>query len=310
MARIRTIKPEFWTSEQIVECSPNSRLLFIGLWNFCDDGGVHPASPARAKMQIFPGDPFSKDDVQAMIDELIDAKLIQEYEIDGKAYWRVSGWKHQRIDQPTYRFPQPDGDTPESSIKRRTHARGTESVRRTPEECSIPEGKGREGNVKDKKPSVQRKRRTADRFEEFWSLYPVKRGKAEALKKWKARRLDEIADRIIADVNNRIANDSQWKRGYAPYGSTYVNQSVWEDETVEQERPQDRSVEIASVWAGVVKASSMRPEQRQEFVASASPSVRAALQKLGGIAAIGLMNGVQLNQAKTTFIDALTGGAS
>ena len=42
MARIRTIKPEFWTSEQVVDCSPTARLLFIGLWNFCDDGGVHP----------------------------------------------------------------------------------------------------------------------------------------------------------------------------------------------------------------------------------------------------------------------------
>jgi hypothetical protein len=31
MARIRTIKPEFWTDEKIVELSPFSRLLFIGL---------------------------------------------------------------------------------------------------------------------------------------------------------------------------------------------------------------------------------------------------------------------------------------
>lgn len=34
MARIRTIKPEFWTSEQVMGCAPLARLLFIGLWNF------------------------------------------------------------------------------------------------------------------------------------------------------------------------------------------------------------------------------------------------------------------------------------
>jgi len=48
MARIRTIKPEFWVSEQVGECSPNARLLFIGMWNFCDDRGVHPAKPNRS----------------------------------------------------------------------------------------------------------------------------------------------------------------------------------------------------------------------------------------------------------------------
>jgi len=34
MARIRTIKPEFWTAEQVMELSRDARLLFIGMWNF------------------------------------------------------------------------------------------------------------------------------------------------------------------------------------------------------------------------------------------------------------------------------------
>ena len=54
MSRIRTVKPEFWTSEQIIACSPIARLLFIGLWNFCDDNGVHPASYIRLKAEVFP----------------------------------------------------------------------------------------------------------------------------------------------------------------------------------------------------------------------------------------------------------------
>lgn len=70
----------------------------------------------------------------------------------------------------------------------------------------------------------------AARFDEFWSAYPVKKGKEDALKKWKARNLDSIADRILADVKARLANDRQWKEGYIPHGSTYVNGSGWEDE--------------------------------------------------------------------------------
>lgn len=76
-------------------------------------------------------------------------------------------------------------------------------------------------------------RPSASRFGEFWSLYPVKKGKADAERKWKARKLDAIADRIMADVRDRMARDRQWRDGYVPHGSTYVNGSGWEDAIVE-----------------------------------------------------------------------------
>lgn len=67
------------------------------------------------------------------------------------------------------------------------------------------------------------------RFAEFWAVYPVKKGRAAAESKWKARKLDAIADVIIADVRKRIAEDRQWIEGYVPHGSTYVNGKGWED---------------------------------------------------------------------------------
>ncbi|KKK60207.1 hypothetical protein LCGC14_3026700, partial [marine sediment metagenome] len=42
MARIRTVKPDFWTSEDVAAVSRNARLLFIGLLNFADDVGNGP----------------------------------------------------------------------------------------------------------------------------------------------------------------------------------------------------------------------------------------------------------------------------
>lgn len=115
MARIRTIKPEFWTSEQVAECSPTTRLLFIGLWSFCDDNGIHPASFKRIKMEIFPSDAIPESELQAAIQELITSRLLYEYEIASKRYWQVTGWhNHQRIDRPTYKFPLPNAnETPE-----------------------------------------------------------------------------------------------------------------------------------------------------------------------------------------------------
>lgn len=69
MARIRTIKPEFWVSEQIAECSTSARLLFVGLWNFCDDAGVHPAKPKTLKAELFPMDDITTGDVAGWMAE-------------------------------------------------------------------------------------------------------------------------------------------------------------------------------------------------------------------------------------------------
>lgn len=108
MARIRTIKPEFWTSEQVSACSHSARLLFVGLWTFCDDAGVHPASVRRLKMQVFPGDSFDDSEMQKLIDELIAADLLDTFDADGKTWWHVTGWlRHQKIDRPNYKYPSP-----------------------------------------------------------------------------------------------------------------------------------------------------------------------------------------------------------
>jgi hypothetical protein len=99
MSRIRTIKPEFWTSEQVVECSTTARLLFIGLWNFCDDYGNHPASPRQIKAEVFPCDDFTAANIQGMLLELSRNGLIIFYSVEGKDYFHVTGWSHQRIDK-------------------------------------------------------------------------------------------------------------------------------------------------------------------------------------------------------------------
>lgn len=107
MARNRMIKSEFWTSEQILACSPEARLLFIGLWSFADDNGIYPGSYIKLKAQVFPND-FTIEIIKAWITELICNELLFEYIVENKTYWMVTGWKkHQRIDKPTYRYPLP-----------------------------------------------------------------------------------------------------------------------------------------------------------------------------------------------------------
>ena len=142
MARIRTIKPEFWTSEQVVECSPTARLLFIGLWNFCDDAGNHPASAKTIKMQIFPGDDIPLSSIDGLLQELVNNGLLARYESEGRQYFHVTGWHHQKIEKPSFKYPKPSfGEL--SANGRRQSAPGME-------------GKGEEGKGKDVSPSDAR----------------------------------------------------------------------------------------------------------------------------------------------------------
>jgi hypothetical protein len=105
MPRIRTVKPDFWMSEQVGKCSIPARLLFIGLWNYCDDQGIHPASFYRLRLEIFAGDNFTDKDISQLISELLNAGLLIEYEAKNKIYWKVTGWHHQKINRPNAKFP-------------------------------------------------------------------------------------------------------------------------------------------------------------------------------------------------------------
>jgi len=107
MSRIRTCKPDYWSSPQVVRCTRDARLLFIGMWNFCDDAGIHPASIMQLKMRVFPGDDCNETEVGKWMAELIKGGLVIEYTIEGKSYWQVTGWHHQKIDKPYYRYPKP-----------------------------------------------------------------------------------------------------------------------------------------------------------------------------------------------------------
>lgn len=56
MARIRTIKPEFWTSQTLGSVSPRARLLFLALISTADDHGRGGAVPKVLARTLFPFD--------------------------------------------------------------------------------------------------------------------------------------------------------------------------------------------------------------------------------------------------------------
>lgn len=70
----------------------------------------------------------------------------------------------------------------------------------------------------------------AERFPEWWEAYPVKTKRKEAEAIWKRRKLDAVADQLIADTRLKAMQDDEWLRGYAPHPTTYLNGDRWTDE--------------------------------------------------------------------------------
>ena len=104
MARIRSIKPEFFTSESVGALSFAARLTFAGLWTHVDDRGRAKDNPRVIRGQLWPNDEetISSADVASHIDELVEHGMVCRYKHDGKDYLHVINMrKHQSINKPS-----------------------------------------------------------------------------------------------------------------------------------------------------------------------------------------------------------------
>jgi hypothetical protein len=122
MARIRTIKPEYWSDERMATVSLEARLLFLGLLNLADDEGRLRGHPALIRGALFPYDNLNNAQVDGWLEELAASGRIQRYRVDGESYvWVRNFEKHQKIDRPSpSKIPAPSEsfDEPSPSIRR------------------------------------------------------------------------------------------------------------------------------------------------------------------------------------------------
>ena len=177
MARIRSIKPEFWGSESITNLSREARLVYIGLWCFADDEGRFRAQLGVLAGQLFPEDDDGRDVVERALAELTGAltedsvrthgalrddsvspqsqPMVELYiGPDGHHYVQINAWaRHQRINRPTpSSLPGPEdrGSRPDKLIRESSlspHGGLTEDSRRTHgalSEDSLRERKGKD----------------------------------------------------------------------------------------------------------------------------------------------------------------------
>lgn len=102
MARIRTIKPAFFSSLSNADLPIPTRVTWIGLWTYVDDKGRGVDDARLVKAAVWPlDDAYTTKKVEADLVTLEKAGKIGRYIHDGQRYLAVVKWRtHQRIDKP------------------------------------------------------------------------------------------------------------------------------------------------------------------------------------------------------------------
>lgn len=224
MARIRTIKPEFWRDEDLSQVTAEAALLAIGLLNHSDDEGYFNANPKLIESDVFPLRELSRSTTE-LLQELASIGYLTLFSgADGKRYGCVVNFaKHQVINKPT-----------PSKIK---------------DLCALPddsrsdpvvlhvgkERKGKEqGKEQGKEKAVAADAADDSLFEMFWAVYDYKIDKQKAQKAWQKLKADnELARRICQAAQRYVAATPELK--FRRHPTTWLNNRSWENEIVNQQ---------------------------------------------------------------------------
>lgn len=122
MARIRSIKPEFFTSETLARIPLSARLTFIGLWTYVDDNGVGVDNERLIGAALYPLDDDPLESLRRVSEDLRQLSavgVITRYEVAGRRYLYVTNWdEHQKVShpgKPRYPLPPPNLPKPPAS---------------------------------------------------------------------------------------------------------------------------------------------------------------------------------------------------
>lgn len=265
MARIRSIKPDFFTSERIAKLPISARLTFIGLWTHVDDNGVCPDNERLIAAAVWPleEDPLEslrrlREDLRSLQESL----LIVRYEANGKRLLFIRSWdEHQKVSHPGKpRYPRPSVDEQDAAI--RAYAESRESSGNPPETLASPPeilrpeqgagsreeeehmSSGDDEQTSEEATATSSKSSEPEGWDEFWAAFPRKDGKTDTkgayVKAIKKRGITpELLTAAAASYARRMKLE-RTDRAKIKMGQGWLNSERWEDETakaVEAEAP-------------------------------------------------------------------------
>ena len=253
MGRIRTVKPEFFTSPDTAKASSEARLFYIALWCWADDWGVGEANLNALLGFAFPeDDDKTRKEVQSLCKEVADAYGTLFYENNGRYFYQIPAWDDHQKTQRRAKRRNPTHDDPESTPDKRIYSEkeisgfmqgNSESTQGNDQEGTGEQGnrgKGTGEHISNphEQPTLslvhpEASADASDRFEEFWKAYP-KRSKANPKKpaREKFERIIKTVDpQILIDAAKAYAKSEEGNDPkYIAQTQTWLNQERWNDD--------------------------------------------------------------------------------
>lgn len=270
MARIRTLKPSFYSHEQLSALPAEWHMLAGALLNYADDHGYFNANPQLVHAGTMPLRTF---DVAAALDALRAVNFVRfGLHPDGRRFGHVINfYDHQKVDKPT---KSQIADMPIAWERKDAtpSGRGRFSASQLPLESEdatytgadtaaqggrftasadspTPRGGLGEGSTTEEEEEKEgnkegNKERSTDalaaRFARFYAAYPKHVSKAAAWKAWqRLKPSDELLTRMLVALE-RHRRLPQWTKNggeFVPHPATWLNQCRWEDEVPASSSP-------------------------------------------------------------------------
>jgi hypothetical protein len=243
MARIRTIKPDFWDSPDTAKASYQTRLFYIAMWNWADDWGIGLAQPKQLVAFAFPNDADVTVEVfPQLAKEVENCFGVVFYEVSGRRYYCIPAWdKHQKTERKAQRVnPTPDEATAPVFAGEYEEPQLAEEEPLLAEEKRTPEREKEREREREKEreevhttptATATKNNEIVDLFDTAYAYWPKRVKREEALTRFKAVAKTQDAPAIAEAIQifgeaYRATTEIQ----FVPALGVWLNQKRWDDD--------------------------------------------------------------------------------
>lgn len=245
MARIRQLKPEFWSSPSTMKASAVARLAFMGMWNWADDSGRGTLNLKELEGFIFPNDDLEElsggkcRNFRHCVADVCGSYGVVLYEVDGRHYYEIPTWQnHQRNERLAKgKHPLPaEGKIVDSSGFLGVPVEQSRKSAEVPtqESGSSVAVSGYQGVmvsedqgfiVSEAKPCPA----PQDDFFDWYLEYPRKEARAAAEKAY-LKAIKQVPHQTLVEAARRYRDDPNRENQFTKLPATWLNAGCWDDE--------------------------------------------------------------------------------
>ena len=222
MPRIRYLKPEFFSDEDLGELPYQTRIAFQGLWCYADKEGRLEDRSKFLKAMIFPYDDVDMEGELELLSQFKSngSPFIQRYVNGNGKYIQIIQWeKHQRPHHTEKEsiFPPPS-DSPQDKEKDKGNG----------------DGKAAQSKLDLTHRTVTvKKRLNKEMFALFYNAYPKKRKRGDAENAFKTiNPSQELLDKMLKAIE-QAKKSEEWQEQdgkFIPHPASWLRAKGWLDE--------------------------------------------------------------------------------